>query len=201
MDIQLSTWADFKATCIVKKNLNCQFGENDTRYELVGPDANGLSWVYELPKGTPDATDFETNYKAAFNWAVGGKTYAFASPDFQFQGDCAAAVIPAGGTGVIDYKMPKTLYIDGAMVLTQNAAFGDFVTAIVVDRDNVLGYGAGLVLAQYVVKWWVDPGGSMQVRTPYAGKVPAGIVMRLAYNSVGAQDVKVFFNLSLHLGL
>lgn len=68
--LELNTWTAFKATCITTKGLNCQFSEASDRYEIYGPDGNGIMWRVSIQKTNPigaDQEDFETNYKALFN--------------------------------------------------------------------------------------------------------------------------------------
>lgn len=71
--LELSSWTSFKSICIAAKNLNCQFDEQSDRYELYGPDANGITWRVSLLKTSPansDQIDFETNYKSSFNGKI-----------------------------------------------------------------------------------------------------------------------------------
>lgn len=71
--IDLQDWASFKATCITTKNLNCQFSENSSQYDLLGPDSNGILWRTSIQKTSPansDQTDFETNYKSICNGKI-----------------------------------------------------------------------------------------------------------------------------------
>lgn len=58
--LELSGWSAFKATCITRKELNCQFTELEDRYDLYGPDKNSLVWHTTILKdGGADAIEFE----------------------------------------------------------------------------------------------------------------------------------------------
>jgi hypothetical protein len=69
--LELPDWNAFKTTCITVKNLACQYSQGSDRYDLYGPDANGLMWhTTILTVGGADQTDFETNYKSKFNGSI-----------------------------------------------------------------------------------------------------------------------------------
>lgn len=208
--LEVGDWSAFKALCIQVKNLNCQFVDALGLYDLYGPDANGLVWHANIPKTVPasvDQADFETNYKAqAFNFAIGSRPYPFSTPDFEFSGDGAVGTAAKGQATNIDFVIPggagTSMYIDGGNLITQNAAFGDWIEAQIIDVTNVLGLGANTVLSQYVTKWFVDPSSPMVIKTSYAGKIPAGIYIRIIYHSVGTvNDVDVAINYFLHTPL
>lgn len=207
-------YADIKSI-IAKKNLAWQHVSEEDRYFIFAIDTGVIysSTIYKSPIliGGVDAnqeqanqTDFENNYESLSNYAIGNRPYAFATPDFQFNGDSPdSTTVPLGQTLNVDYTIPgmKPLYLNGAMVITQNSSFGDFAAATVIDVNNVLGGGHNLVLAQYVKRWYIDPNRSMDIETPYAGKIPPGVVVRVTYTSVGGQNVQVAINYKLHLAL
>jgi hypothetical protein len=68
--LEISSWADFKALCIVKKRLPCQYADAGTFYTILGPDFNNIVWRTGIAKTDPkndDQIDFEANYKDGFN--------------------------------------------------------------------------------------------------------------------------------------
>ena len=199
--IELPSWSEFKAVCITRKNLNCQYGERDSAYDLMGPDSGALLWCYTLPKdGGADHTDFEDNHKAAFNWAIPSRAYAFSTSDFEFAPQAALDTCTAGSTKAVLLAMDGTKYMNGGKLITDgHGAFGDWVSADVIDHDNLLGYGVDTVLKTWIQKWYVDAKACEDtIVTPYAGKPPAGMYLRLTYHSVGATDVGFALNLLVH---
>ena len=198
--LELTSWSDFKATCLTKKNLNCQFTEVPDRVDVYGPDADGLLWHTSFSKDTADYTDFDANYRVSFNWAIGARPYAFATGDFEFSPKAVSDVCLHGETKSIFMAMCGTKYMNGGELITDgNAAFGDWVEVQVVDHDNLLGYGVDTVLKAWVAKWFVNwKSCHDSIMTPYAGLPPAGMYLRLIYHSVGASDVGFALNLLMH---
>lgn len=210
--LELTSWTAFKALCITTKNLNCQYVQNGSLYDLYGPDANNITWhtnilIIPNPPIGSDQYDFEHNYKIqAFNFAIGNRAYAFSTSDFMFAGNGVIATIPHGAATNIDFAIPGVpgsyLYINGATVITQNATFGDWASANIVDVNNIVGYGAGAILGNYITKWYINPSQQFDINTPYAGKIPAGVFMRIVYNSVSTiTNVNVAINYLLHTPL
>jgi hypothetical protein len=122
--------------------------------------------------------------------------------------DCqsASGTITAGGPGNIDLILTDDCFITGGDLITNGAVFGDFATMQVVDVNNILGKGAGLVLGQYVTNWVMKAdavGAQLQceLRSPYPAKIPAGLALRLVYNSTGSNNVQVAINYILHKAL
>lgn len=203
MEIPIPLWATWKALCVTTKNLNNQYAESASGYSIVGPDSNGINWLVEVPKKladgstNPDATDFEDTVKAACNFAIGQRPYAFATGDFQFIGDAAYDVCTAGQTKDIDYTFAQTLYVNGGNIILEGSVLGDWIEVNVIHPV----YGA---IASYVVRRYVpsapvgEPSPLMDIKTPYAGKIPAGLKLRLTYHSIGGVDVKIALNLDLH---
>lgn len=91
-------------------------------------------------------------------------------------------------------------YMNGLRIILVNHAEADTLGLQVVDIDNVLGYGAGLVLKTFAITWNVDSSVSDQGRDIYnfVAKLPAGVYLRINYTSTGAVDVTVKLNCSLH---
>lgn len=92
-------------------------------------------------------------------------------------------------------------YMNGLALMLVNHAEADTIGLQVVDVDNVLGYGAGLVLKTFGLNWNVDHTQSHQGQNAfnYVAKLPAGVYIRLVYVSTGTtDDVVVKVNLLLH---
>jgi hypothetical protein len=193
--LEVATWAEFRDLCFTLKNLNNQFTEDANCYDIYGPDSNGLTWHIRINKS--DASEFEATYKALCNFAIGSRGYAFSTNDFEFRGDGVYGACAAGQATDLDYTMAEALYVDGGDVVLENSIVGDWLEVNVIHPV----YGP---IAPYIKKRYVpaSPAGLgtpvMQVKTPYAGKIPAGLKLRLTYHSTGIVDVKAGVNYNLH---
>lgn len=106
----------------------------------------------------------------------------------------------AGADTNYDYKFTEARLIDGTQLIIKDHAFGDSVSFSVVDVDNVLGYGAGLVLDMFGDRWYVasDKQDQGHIRFPYSAEVIQGLYLRTTYHSVGASDVSIKCNIFAH---
>lgn len=111
------------------------------------------------------------------------------------KGTCAA-----GKVTTIDLKMLDDVYLTGGVLLAKNAAFGDFCDMQVVDVDNIMGYGAGAVLRQFVTNYFMDDSSVNQgaFDLPYPAKIITGLYMRLVYHSTGMTAPQAAVNFALH---
>jgi len=210
---------DLKAL-VAKKNLTWQYGEDlSNAYLAYATDGfqrheanvfkdvtkvSGLS-ATEVTEAVEDLADFEANIKPIANFAAGVRTNPFATPDFDYAGDAVYDVCPAGQATNLDYKLGEDLYIDGGVIVIEGSVMGDWVEAVVLDRDGTLPAPyTGATLKVYIKKRYVPAspvGGStpiMAIKTPYAGKILKDLVLRVVYHSTGSLDVKVGVNLDLH---
>ena len=120
---------------------------------------------------------------------------------FDYAEDGMVGTATKNTTTDLDFKVTGAKeYVQGGQLLFQNAAWGDYITAQVVDVDNVLGYGAGTVLNEYIKKRYVHPDiGKSELEVPYAGLIPQNTYLRIKYTSVGTStDVNIAVNYSLH---
>lgn len=107
----------------------------------------------------------------------------------------------AGTTTNLDFAIgAEDRYINGLALILKNHAAEDLVGLKIVDVDNVLGYGAGLVLKTFGTNWNVDDSQQHQGKDSfnYAAKIPAGVYVRVVYESTGGTNVLVKLNLLLH---
>lgn len=121
--------------------------------------------------------------------------------DFDFLADGVRATATKNSSTIIDYKLiDANAYISGGLILSKNAEFGDYFKIEIIDKDNVLGYGANLVLQTYIRKWYIDPDHHTELEVPYAGKPPLNTYLRLTYTSTGTvNDVDVAVVYHMHL--
>ena len=89
-------------------------------------------------------------------------------------------------------KFTTNMYLSGGgFWCGSTAVSGDYVTVQIVDKDNILGYGAGLVLATFIDTDFCWPNKTWEVLTNDAKLVPPGIYLRMRYVSIGSSDVDV----------
>ena len=131
------------------------------------------------------------------------KVNMFASDNVRFDGKGIIGTVTAGTTGNIDLVMTDDCFLTGGILRTKNSYFGDYANMQVVDKDNMLGYGANVVLNQFVTKWYMRSDAQEQFETslPYPSKVLGGLYLRIVYVSVGVVDVDVTMNYELHKAL
>lgn len=106
----------------------------------------------------------------------------------------------AGQTTNNDLLISDDMLIDGGMLVALNSTLGDKVNLQVIDKDNILGYGANTVLGQYMTDWYMNPDASTQInfQNTYPAKLYAGLYLRVVYISVGQTDIDVIVNYRLH---
>lgn len=109
-------------------------------------------------------------------------------------------IASAGTVTNIDLKLDDDNFITGGVLRTNTSTFGDHATFQVIDLDNVMGYGAGVILGQYCTDWYMrsDVQEQLNENTPYPAKIYAGLYLRLKYTSVGTTDVQVSVMYRLH---
>lgn len=118
---------------------------------------------------------------------------------YRIQGISGTAT--AGATTDIDWKFPEERWMHGASFLCKDHVFGDKATVQVVDKDNVLGFGAGVVVDTFAEDFYVaeDQQNQGQITCNYIALVPANLYLRVKYTSVGGANVGVKLNLFTHI--
>lgn len=117
----------------------------------------------------------------------------------------AYAMRPRGFGGIalpsqnttLDYQVTENLRFRGGVMYAKDASLGDTVNMYVVDKDNILGYGANFVLAHYVQNWQVMPNCPNIVEdVDLSSPLLAGLYFRLVYtNTHASNSVPVLLNL------
>lgn len=121
---------------------------------------------------------------------VAASAYAYAGDErTRFVGELYAC---APGTTEHDLPLASAVRLQGGSYWTEGATVGDRVSLLVVDVDDVLGGGAGAVVSEYVQRLPVAPWQQqVEVMSPTAALVPAGLYLRVKYENVGASDVSL----------
>lgn len=117
----------------------------------------------------------------------------------KFRGRGISGTATAGTTTNIDHKITEGRLIDGIKLILKDHVFGDSVRFQVVDVENILGYGAGVVLDEFATNWYVSSSEDQgAINLPYSAELIAGLYIRIIYNSIGQNNVSVRANLWLH---
>lgn len=124
---------------------------------------------------------------------------AFSNSDgFRFRGASFFGNIPANSTADIDFKLTADRFINGGRLIIDNLGSDDTMTFQVVDKDNVLGYGAGVVLDEFIKDYYIPDNATLEIKLDYPAKIVAGLYLRLKYTSTHASGCKIKCNLFLH---
>jgi len=116
---------------------------------------------------------------------------------YRFLGDSFSGTATKNTTTSFDYQLDETRMIYGAEMVYENSCFGDFIEMMLVDVDNILGYGNDFVVATWIKKWFVPMNQNYWVvKSDMTSSIPAGLYVRLKYTSTGnTQDVNLGVNL------
>lgn len=107
----------------------------------------------------------------------------------------------------LDWAIPQLSYLgvnkpcimDGIEYFASGSVAGDKITFQIVDKDNILGYGAGAVLDEFGTDWAVMPNKAVMLRL-YKANLIVGLYIRVKYTSTGTtDDVKFVCNLFRHM--
>lgn len=121
--------------------------------------------------------------------------------DFNYSENGTTGTATKNTTTNIDFKVTYAKgYINGGIIHYQNAFWGDYIEAQVIDIDNVLGGGVNTVLKHYIKKRYLHPNeNNSLINLPYAGLIPEDVYLRVIYHSVGTStDINLAINYFLH---
>jgi len=208
----MMNWPEFKAW-VTAKNPAVQFREDAIKYRVFawdGPDYNECEIFKDSPsrvnfspeqvdQNTSWREDFETNYKADSNWAIGSRAYPFATGDFDFQRKGMFNTVTTSEYDMFMKVWDDHLYLNGGTLYCGTGfTFGDWAEMAIVDHDNLLGYGVDFVLKTWILSSYPDPTGKCEIITPYAGNPPKNFYIRVKYHRIGEATVPVAVNFNFH---
>ena len=200
------SWTVFKQF-VSSKNLLIQYLEMDSIYEVLAIDGVFiLVCRIDRQNTNSDLLDFETNFKPSANKPIEKRSsdgLLISKPfkdavGFRFRGASFKASVPANATQDVDYKIEQERWIDGGRALVDKIGSEDQITFQVVDKDNILGMGAGTVLDEFISGYYVPMDGNLEVRLPYPARIVAGLYLRLKYTSTHSEGCTLKCNLYLH---
>lgn len=116
---------------------------------------------------------------------------------YRFWIDGLSGTADANATTNFDYQFASKLIIFGFGMIQNGGHFGDYIKIQLIDKDNVLGYGANFIVATPVNKAYLDPSTTLlRFISDYGKTVPSGLYLRLAYTNTAEEDtVQVALNL------
>ena len=133
--------------------------------------------------------------------------YTLTSNAFQMQTDKALFEFTKGTTSTGEFKLENHegesfvyKYLSGADWMVENAVNGDWAKFQVVDKDNILGYGAGTVLREYVRGKWIFNNEVTFCSSVAPGQLTVGLYLVCEYHSVGTvANPKMYINFHIEL--
>ena len=117
---------------------------------------------------------------------------------FRFRGASFTDTVATGTTKDIDYGLTAERWINGGRLIVDNIGDDDKITFQVVDKDNILGLGAGVVLDEFIKDFYIPKDGDLQVNLAYPARIVQGLYIRLKYTSTHASGCTLKCNLYLH---
>ena len=119
---------------------------------------------------------------------------------FCFEG--FSGVAAANATTNIDFKFTNERWLTGGILYANNANWGDTGSIQIVDKDNILGYGADLVLREFVKNMVMRTDQELQqeLQITYVSLIKANLYLRLKYTNTNLTTaVNVGCNLFTHI--
>jgi hypothetical protein len=119
---------------------------------------------------------------------VASSAFGYAGTDAaRFVGDLFSC---GPGSSRHSRRVEGPIRLQGGSFWTRGGSVGDRVSLSVVDLDDVLGGGAGVVVSEYVSRIPVPPGDySQAIESPTAGTIPAGLYLVVDYENAGTSAV------------
>lgn len=195
-----SDWTEYRRWLDgIVARLPYTWSENDYGYNLAALDGPVFRTATVLKTDPPNAAqlDFEANYKSSNvpfetrsengGLVVAQSPWAYSTEGTRFVGQ---AYTCAPGTTTHEFAPGVSVRLQGGYYWCKGPNLGDRIDFLIVDVDNVLGMGAGLVVSEYVKEMPVTPWDHQgELIAPTAGEIPAGLYLRVVYTNTGTEDV------------
>lgn len=107
----------------------------------------------------------------------------FDAAKLQFNAQGAKASPSLNTTTNIDLYFADDHLLTGFWVVCTGAAQGDSIALKAVDTDNIMGFGAGVVLKTFASNIYIATNFDAQFDVAYPAKVYAGLSLRVVYTS------------------
>lgn len=131
------------------------------------------------------------------------KTLELSKENSKLQIQGIGGTCPSAQVTNIDWRVPDERWVTGGILVSASANWGDTVSLQVIDIDNVVGFGAGTVLATFAKDVFLYPGSGLQLSTDvsYVALVVTGVYIRLVYTNTGVTAAGIALNLKTHIPL
>jgi hypothetical protein len=170
---------------VFKANLNSSEEtvlDNIVNNHVIQPEVQEPNLV-DLPAGKVLATE----------------SLPFTNPSgFRFRGSSFSGTVSGESTADIDYEITQERWVNGGRLLVSAIGPEDKITFQVIDKNNVLGFGANVVLDEFIKDYFVPDGGNLEVRLDYPARIIAGLFLRLKYTNSNTSTIAIKCNLYLH---
>ena len=128
----------------------------------------------------------------------------FAEPTYRTKRNATQSIVSIEPDNYqnIDFLMTAERYVAGGLIIIENAVFGDYLTAEVIDIDGVIPslYRAALcenwpTVALYVEKAWILASGDIMTKMemdtyPLNAKISAGLYLRITYHAINSGSTR-----------
>ena len=192
-------WDLFK-TFVDTKEITVQFLETPSKYMLWAYDGP-FHLSCELSRNPSDSTeldDFELAYKPAGNKPVVSKMAQVFAKDNTNLSPRSCLFTAAANSITSEYKLIDTaLCFRGGLLFASGSTIGDSIQVKIVDVDNILGYGAGTILATYLKEWLIFPNVVNElVDISISSSIMQGLYFKFEYtNTHATNNIQVIINL------
>ena len=198
------TWGGVSLANLASYTCNSQ--EEASRFAMddnfIGDLSSGLAEVYSDASrisGVAAAITFLLDTIRDTDGALLVRPRAFSNSDgFRFRGASFIGEVAGNSTGDIDYKITAERFINGGRLIINNLGVEDKMTFQVVDKDNVMGFGAGVVLDEFIKDYYIPDNATLEIKLDYPARIYAGLYLRLKYTSTHESGCKIKCNLFLH---
>ena len=191
-------YSDFMSLYNNKGLKNLQYYESNGVYDLFFEEGMVL-YTCRITEQN-DITDFENNYKANANKPLIIKaedstpyvrvTEKTVGKFLQLHG--FEMICPANETTNYDVKWTVDIEFVGARAKDENNIFGNYANMQLIDKDNILGYGAGFILHEFGKE---VPSAIMvetcNVETTTAATINTGLYLRIQYVNNSETETKM----------
>ena len=118
---------------------------------------------------------------------------------FRFRGASFKVNITGNSTEDYDYLLTAERWVNGGCLIINNRGADDKVTFQVVDKDNLFGFGAGVVLDEFINDFYIPEDGKLEITLDYPARLIQGLYLRMKYTSTHVDGCTVKCNLYLHM--
>ncbi len=190
------TWNSLKLI-INQRNIHPQYQELEDKY-ILGLALPPLDYICIIDKNTDDCTDFENNFKAQSNPPI--KQHVLTEP-----ANIALTLWKAPDIGIVDANSNVIVdlqlqpigsetqqIIYGGSLHADNPGFEDHVKFQIIDKDNVLGYGANVIIKEYITKAYLNNNNSFEEYDEAGAYLPVGLYLRCIYTSTKTEGQTKF---------